>query len=61
MNDEMSLTERMLGALSTVVIICIGFWGGMFDWRILLLGLAAMAAYRLAWTRGRRSVEEAQP
>ena len=57
MNDDMSLTDRMLGALSCVLIICIGFWGGMNDWRILLLGLAGMVCYRLAWTRGRHSAE----
>ena len=55
MTDPMTLIDRMTGAVSAIVLIAIAYWGGMGDWRLSLLGLAAMASYQLAWVRGRQS------
>jgi len=55
MTDSMTSIDRMTGAVSAIVLIGIGYWGGMVDWRMIVLGFAAMASYRLAWVRGRQS------
>lgn len=60
MTDRMTLIDRMLGALSAVVLLVIAYWGGMGDWRISVLGLVATAIYQLAWVRGRQSAVSAR-
>jgi hypothetical protein len=59
MTDSMTSIDRMTGAATTVVLIAIAYWAGVSDWRLSLVGLAAMASYQLAWVRGRQSTTSA--
>jgi len=59
MTDSMTSIDRVTGAAMTVVLVAIAYWAGVGDWRISLIGLAAMVSYQVAWNRGRQSTMSA--